>query len=194
MALRVNLSTMTSNSGDKVELQPWGVTCIVGGNNAGKSQALRDIDAFLRNPDASGVVMRGITLDKSSISGTGEVEEYLASNALRVPPQPGSPQLYTSLMSGGASADATSVARALSTEPDSLVEAWHFFYRHLTAGSLAIWSSQGAGHVSMRGDMNSPLHQLFRDGDLEEELSKLAYKVFEENLTLDRVNMDVRLR
>ena len=43
MTIKVRLASFTSNAGDRVEFSSSGVTCLVGGNNAGKSRTLSDI-------------------------------------------------------------------------------------------------------------------------------------------------------
>jgi ABC-type cobalamin/Fe3+-siderophores transport system ATPase subunit len=196
MTLHVSLSAMTSNCGDEVELPSAGVTCIVGGNNAGKSQTLRDIASLLVNQQAATVVLKRIALRKPAGLTPEEAEQFLEAHALRMPPQPGQHRTYTSLMSGGAGAQPSHVAQSLAEAPDTLGNAWHFFFRHLTTGSLASWSSHGIGHVGIpaSGTPDSPLQQIFRNGALEEQLSQLSYEVFGEYLTLDRINMDVRFR
>ncbi|MEW1820649.1 AAA family ATPase [Arthrobacter sp. NPDC080031] len=50
------------------------------------------------------------------------------------------------------------------------------------------------GHVGAGTQAATPLHLVFRDGELEQTLSRLAYEVFGEHHTLDRANADVRLR
>jgi hypothetical protein len=39
MTIKVRLASITSNAGDKIEFSSSGVTCLLGGNNAGKSRS-----------------------------------------------------------------------------------------------------------------------------------------------------------
>jgi ABC-type cobalamin/Fe3+-siderophores transport system ATPase subunit len=64
MSLEVSLTSLTFSDGRVVPIAPASVTVIVGPNNAGKSQALRDIQTHLagdpRQPQHEGLVVRRI--------------------------------------------------------------------------------------------------------------------------------------
>lgn len=97
-------------------------------------------------------------------------------------------------MGGGSQITADTFRIHFSMHPNSLGAGWEFFLKHWSAGALSSFASTSLGHVGHGTPISSPLHLVFRDGELEQTLSDLAYEVFGEQLTLDRVNMDVRLR
>lgn len=192
MTIRVRVKTLESNAGDSVDISESGVTCLVGGNNAGKSQTLRDIAARVQSGATSGVVLRELQLDKPEHLLPEAAEAFLAEVAVPLPAQLG----YSSYapMGGGSQITADTFRIQFSMHPNSLGVGWEFFLKHWSAGGLSSFASASLGHVGHGTPINSPLHLVFRDGELEQTLSDLAYEVFGEQLTLDRVNMDVRLR
>ncbi|MDF9749188.1 AAA family ATPase [Arthrobacter sp. ES3-54] len=193
MTIRVRIKTLESNAGDSVEISESGVTCLVGGNNAGKSQTLRDIAVRMHSHDGHVVVLRELQLEKANQLLLEESSAFLAETAVSTPAhQPGT--LAYSPM-GGSTQIAPDTFRALfGIHPNSLGGAWEFFLKHWSAGSLSSFASASLGHVGSGTPASSPLHLVFRDGELEQALSDLAHEVFGERLTLDRANMDVRLR
>lgn len=69
LAITVRLKSITINSGQTVELPRAGVICIVGGNNVGKSQLLREIEEhYSNNIKTERRVLSDITLEKSNIT------------------------------------------------------------------------------------------------------------------------------
>src|SRR4051812_11828716 len=99
MGVRVRLDWLESSSGDRIQIPHAGVTCIVGGNNVGKSQGLRDTLALLQEPNASPIVITDIGLVKPAIDESVAVE-YLTVNAARVPKAPGSVVEFTPIGGG----------------------------------------------------------------------------------------------
>jgi len=89
MPLRYRLTQLTSNCGDSVTVPEIGVTCIVGGNNAGKSQILRDIVQVISNDEARPVAVT--TLKTTQTGSTDESEAWLKDNSVPQPAPPGTP-------------------------------------------------------------------------------------------------------
>lgn len=204
-ACRVNLRTritgITSNAGDHVELSTAGVTCLVGGNNAGKSQTLRDIAALVQGPHMNTVVISELELDKPAGATHAEVEGFLKSTAAPEPQQQvmsGAHVRYSPLQggfhSGGGQMTVADFQAIFHADERGLGGTSPFFLQHWTAGSLVHFASSGLGHFGVGQPVGSPMQRLYRDGDLEAEISNLAYQTFEQHLTLDRANLDVRLR
>ncbi|MDK3255718.1 ATP-dependent nuclease [Blastococcus capsensis] len=191
MTLRYRLSALASNGGDQVTVPSVGVTCIVGGNNAGKSQALRDIVQIISDRSARPVAVTAIA---AALTGDlSQSEEWLETTAVRQPAPPGYPPSYTPTH-GGNQLTLEQFNTWIRGASDGLLShAATFFYWHATAGALVGYATGGMGTPGM-GPAASPLGALFRDGDLEERLSVLSREVFGQPLTLDRVNGDVRLR
>jgi ABC-type cobalamin/Fe3+-siderophores transport system ATPase subunit len=56
---------LISRSGDSVTLPDVGVTCVVGGNNVGKSQLLRDLHAMISQPNPQTVCLKDFEMRRS---------------------------------------------------------------------------------------------------------------------------------
>jgi ABC-type sulfate/molybdate transport systems ATPase subunit len=197
MTIKVRLSSITSNAGDKVKFSSSGVTCLVGGNNAGKSRTLMDIAGLLRSQPhqrPSLVVLDELQLDKPVPVSQEQAEQFLEATAIKNPNYGGgSNPSYSPLGGSGTAMSVDHLQMTLNHgDDDSLGESAQFFFEHLSAGGL---SSSATVTMGLAGSSpTSPLHQLYLDGDLEEELSNLSHKIFNEYLTVDRANMEVRLR
>jgi ABC-type cobalamin/Fe3+-siderophores transport system ATPase subunit len=194
VTIKIRLASITSNAGDKVELAESGVTCLVGGNNAGKSRTLADIASLVETSGAPKIVIDDLQLTEPGPVGIEEVVEFLEHYAVRQPKYGVDHTQYAPLGGQGTSMRAEAFAQEL-THGDGLGQAKGFFFLHATPGQLTHNASGSVGHIGAGGtNPASPLHRLFLDGALEEELSTIAYEAFEQPLTVDRANMDVRLR
>jgi hypothetical protein len=193
MTIKVRLASFTSNAGDGVEFSSSGVTCLVGGNNAGKSRTLSDIAALIVSPESTPVVLTELVLDKPDVVSEHEAETFLRTTAIEQPMHGSAHRQYVPLGTSGNLVSAAHFSSMLTHGGVALSGIAPFFFQHWTAGSLSSQAMMTLGHPH-GSNPSSPLHQMFVDGDLEEELSNLAYEAFEEHLTLDRANMDVRLR
>lgn len=197
MTIKVRLASITSNAGDKIEFAPNGITCLVGGNNAGKSRTLMDIAGLLRGQPhqrPSLVVLDELQIDKPVPVTQEQAEQFLETAAIRNPNYGGgSNPSYSPLGGSGTAMTVDHLQMTLNHGEDhSLGESAPFFFEHLSAGSL---SSSATVTMGLAGaNPASPLHQLYLDGDLEEELSDLSHKTFGDYITVDRANMEVRLR
>jgi ABC-type cobalamin/Fe3+-siderophores transport system ATPase subunit len=75
--IRVRVENITSNSGETIALPESGVICIVGGNNAGKSQLLREIEKQLdEHGENVPIVLQHVSVDKPEL-GIEEAEAFL---------------------------------------------------------------------------------------------------------------------
>lgn len=188
MGLRFRLHAATSNAGNRVELPDAGVVCIVGGNNAGKSQILRDIYQFLSTTTSRTVTLHDVEVGKS---GTiDDIADYLEAHAAKRVDHPGAPPYY--LSARGNQLRLEHFISFWEAQGSTLHGAADFLCWHATAGSLV---SAATGTISPGMDTmhQSPLSQLYRYGELEEELSNLSIESFGQPLTLDRLQ-DFRLR
>jgi ABC-type cobalamin transport system ATPase subunit len=195
MTIKVRLASITSNAGDAVQLSPSGVTCLVGGNNAGKSRTLTDIAGLIETSAASTVVIQALELDKPERIELDEAKDFLDRTAVRQ--QHGyaveHPQ-YVPLGGHGQPTRPESFSHEMVHGGSALGAAKGFFFQHWTAGQMSSNASTSLGHMPGSVAPSSPLHRLFLDGELEEELSNVSFEAFGEHLTVDRANMDVRLR
>jgi len=193
MPLRYRLTELTSNCGDPVTLPEIGVTCIVGGNNSGKSQILRDIMQMISTLEASPIAVTALKTAQSGSSA--ESEAWLEINSVPQPGQPGTPPTYTPYHGGNSLnlAQFNLFWSSSESHGSALQIAASYFYWHASAGTLVNFATGSMGAPGM-GPIASPLGALFRNGELEQKLSSLAKEVFRLPLTLDRVNGDVKLR
>lgn len=187
--LRFRIDSLTPNAGPPVSVPPAGITCIVGGNNAGKSQILRDIVNCVTYTDARPLALTSVAHTKSG--DMGRVDEWLRENSLMLPGEPGSVPVYQT--PGGSSFPADHFARMWNEYSVLVGSIDSYFVWHATAGSLVTMATGDVGMPGMQ-TVGGPLNTLFRNGDLEAELSRLSHEVFGEVLTLDRINGKVQLR
>ncbi|MFC9334295.1 ATP-dependent endonuclease [Arthrobacter sp. NPDC057009] len=195
MTVYARVGSLTSKAKQQLTISQSGVTCIVGGNNVGKSQILRDLLALLRSEDAHTVVLENIKLVRNSPT-RHEVVEWLNTNAVPHPPTIGYPLMYSPYLEDQQDPTHTMVSaeNLIDLQRDnSLMQVASFFVNHLTAGSLAGAGSDGFIHAGMQ-NRGTAMHQLYINGELEEELSQLSQQVFQLPLTLDRINPQVILR
>lgn len=192
MKIQVRLAGFRLRSGDEVSIERSGVTCIVGANNVGKSQLLREIATrFTYADQASSIVVGDVDIDKQSV-GPHEVEAFLRSYGVAQNTPPGQQMMYTSEHNGQhlSAHDFLLNYQASGT----LQAAAPFFVWYASAGSL-LGIASGSAPIGMGQSIaTNPLGRLFRDGDLEAELSELSVASFDVPLTLDRINGDPRLK
>lgn len=191
-----SIQSIETNAGDSAVLPKAGVTCIVGSNNVGKSQLLRDIITCLERNPGSGVpgpiVLSGLELEDKTRPTKEVVMSWLEKTAQKVQQGQSGRIDYSPLIGGGALPLDNFMAN-LQLPANSLGQARPFFCWYADAGSRVGLGSGSAGSPSM-GNNPHPLMHLYRDGDLEEELSELSKRVFGFGLSLDRVHGDVRLK
>ena len=190
--INFRIASLTSSGGDNVRLSPSGVTCIVGSNNVGKSQLLREIAERAGQKVVSGLVLSGIEVDRDNLLTPGQAESFLKRQAVNRIVAPGNPSQF-SPSNGGPVLTVQQFEQFFAMAEDgALAQIRGFFVSHLTAGSLLSVASQSAPGGGEGG--SNAISQFFRDGQLEEELSELSRDTFGIPLTLDRVNGDVRFR
>jgi hypothetical protein len=187
----LRLASVRSSGGEVIGFPRSGVTCVVGGNNVGKSRLLREIDAVLQNSTFTPVTFSDIKIDKPPI------DEALALQLLEAvggkqPERPGFPDEYAPIY-GGQNLNARTFVQRYEDSAGGLAATKSFFVWYASAGSLLGLASGGLGNIGLEGG-GHPLVRVYRDGDLEQELSNLAHASFGVHLTLDRINQNVRLR
>lgn len=187
--MRIAIKNLTTKSGVSLEIPTPGVLCVVGGNNVGKSQLLRDVIVWFQGFPEQAVVLDA--LECSFDLPAEEAEDWFRSNSVTQAPR-GAPEQLTSL-GGGNQLSMPQILGMLSDPFNNRRWLWSWFVRTLDAAQrvgVAIANMSPPG----MGPGGSPLHVLFRDGDLEAQLSEISEKTFGFPLTLDRANPDVRLR
>jgi hypothetical protein len=169
------------------------VVCIVGGNNVGKSQLLRDLQNYLRDNNLPRVILD--TLDFEWTGTSDILAHWVRKYGIKqTNPNQNQPEAYHSA-SGGNIVQISHVEHwATRVQPNgSLGIIFDFFVQNLDSGQRANVVSGSLGTPGMHPQVG-PLHQVFRDGDLESNISGICKRHFGFSLTLDRVNGDVMFR
>jgi len=195
MSIRFTLDSLTSNAGDTVTLPSGAVTAIVGGNNAGKSQLLRDIGGVVERQEYEPVTIASMTATRPVADSETTAAAWLDANVSRAPSQNGVPHWVPNTGGNVIAAREFHYYFQIANRPEFpwIGAAAPFFVHSTSAGALAGPASGSAPVGQMMGTTN-PLGQVYRDGDLEAELDSLARRTFGQGLMLDRANSEFRLR
>ncbi|MBQ3358223.1 MAG: AAA family ATPase [Microbacterium sp.] len=195
MALRFRFTSMTSSAGHEVPLPNVGLTCIVGPNNAGKSQLLRELRSVTAETSSAGhgVVLKDVQAERP----TGSEEDatlWLSEHAIKFDTPPGEPPAYGMNYSAG-STTAKEFAfwtedRDYSDSPAYLGNVSEFFLEYVAAGSPREFVS---GHVGDSGP-NHALARMRSSGTLEESVSDVIQSAFGVGITVDRLDIQTTLR
>ena len=177
--LNVSISSVTMSDGTTVDFSEVGVVVFVGPNNAGKSQALSDMVKTLRNGGEVTVVK---SVDLGTRSTADEFESWVKSAAARSHDRveeewqlPHNPNMQTM---------ATwrhwwSNAPPFEGIAMPLVRVLDVSQRLLTLSDV--------DHANYAHEINtSPLHWLYTEPQLAEQLNVLAHAAFEEGTTVHR--------
>lgn len=178
MSLRLRITSLTSSGGETVQLSPDGITCIVGGNNVGKSRILREIASNLLDPNQPGAVLSSLEVDKQPAT-LEEAQLFLTENSIESRPNSGAEQTYRSINGGPIYSGMAITAEAFLScynQQRGLGPALSFLGFHASAGSLL---NQASGTVDRSVDAAThPLARLVRDGELEAQLSEICELAF----------------
>lgn len=195
MALRFRFRSMTSSGGHQVPLAPAGLTCIVGANNAGKSQLLRELRLAAHDNEAqgNGVVLSDVQAERP-VGTEEDATLWLSEHALRWDTPPGAPARYAmNLSGGGMSANEFAYwtrAEDYGDSPAYLGNIAPFFLEYVAAGTAREYVS---GHVGDSGQ-NFALAKMRSSGELEESVSDVIRAAFAVGITVDRLDVQTALR
>lgn len=195
-AVRFRIGEIQLVSGDVITPAAVGVTAIVGGNNAGKSTILRQVNWSLVSPqnipNEPVQLVSGLIVERN-----GTVEDWLAwlgnhSSIREMPSHQGGDQFSRP------NAPQMSVPSA-SASWASQSDGWHVsvasYFTHY-AETMARLGQLGA--VGQRGDVGdpaaAPLHQLQDDAESLAGLNALSERIFRTSITLDDLSGNMRLR
>jgi len=196
MTMRFRFQNMTSSRGDEVPLIAAGVTCIVGANNAGKSQLLRDLVNTAQNGARSSTVVLRSAGVELLVNDAEEAGKWLERHALpsEHPTVPPSFMFLPSQNEVTKDAFFQHLTGALQGD-------WGLgyldegFVRRIPAGALSSFASgELRTDASPDSNRNWLLRQLYSNGDLERELSALVENLFSTPIFLDRQNFPPRVR
>lgn len=188
----VAIRSINLHSGDQIELQPSGVTAIVGANNAGKSTILKEAFDLLSRRSHQAATPR-VSVDSVTLQRSGsaaDVVAWLGANA----------NFVVQGMQAGFQRANTGIER-----PDSVAQIW--VAEPNTLGSLAPFlafygNAQGrfniGGTVEKRESVDDPplhaLHYLEDSRSLFQRVNGVSKDVFGPTLTLDPLGRSVKLR
>lgn len=193
VSLKLTVASLVSSAGDAVQVAPAGVTCLVGSNNAGKSQLLRDIEFIVSDPNSEPVTLRSIA-GSSPLASTDDVRKWLDAGAgVPIEQTMGQARRWTPVHSGASGQTVDDFSFWFEDRgPDLyLGNIAPFFIHRAEAGALKEYAS-GVAYDGQR--YKGGLLQLLADGELEQKLSDIVQAVFGVPLTLDRVNAQASLR
>ncbi|WP_382304061.1 ATP-dependent endonuclease [Herbiconiux sp. UC225_62] len=194
MTFSHRIASLRDSQGSTFSFPKSGVICVVGGNNAGKSQLLRDIYASIDENSARPVTFSDlqVTQTKGTID---DAAAWLEEHGERLRNEPGYGPSYVPRHSrfgtNGMEANQNFVMWFKGTP--YLGNAARFFVDHIPAGSLSQFASGSIASDSSYGALNTPLTAIYADGELEQQLSDLSQQTFGLPLTLDRVGVSIRL-
>lgn len=189
-------ATLTSTAGDEVTFAPSGLTCIVGGNNVGKSQLLRELfNSASETPDSHRhVVLRSVTATRGLINSEADAEAWLSDFAFQRTVDSGQkPRFAGDPDSWGITA--LTLQQYFSTENDSplIHDAAQIMIRLTRAGRLADYAT---GEMQRgRADLNSwGIEKVYSNGPVGKKIEELTLEAFGVRVVLDRANVPTRFR
>lgn len=169
----VYLKSITFSSNDKLELNKNDKVLIVGPNNSGKSQTLRDIISLIADSNPHNIVLKSIDLYREGypekIRDYIKTESKLYGNYYNI----GQVQFYYSNIDNG-----------LHYGENRLGEIAPLFIKNITAKErLSICEQQDS--ISKDQQKSKPQHILYDDSDLMNKVSDIFKKAFNKDLIFD---------
>lgn len=178
MTASVLVSSLVVNDGTLVPIPESGVVLFVGPNNAGKSQALRDISKIITSGDQSGVVVAKATVDFS-----GSVEElherFLADRTIVHSATAGD---RVNLGDSGAQTLAN-ISNWWSGSARHVVAA--YFVRLADTESRLNASKPTVALNLFEENPTHSLHRMYLQPDLEDRLNEISRSAFGQGVILD---------
>ncbi|MEV4688224.1 ATP-dependent nuclease [Microbacterium sp. LWH3-1.2] len=195
MTVEYKFRSMTSVAGEEIILPTGGVVCVVGGNNVGKSQLLRELNGFATTTarELKPLVLSSVTVQRPS----GTVEDAEAWLELHADEQtvPGERRKFAARVGGnGHHADDFHQWFAATGQGGAyLGNAAPFFVEHARAGELSAYMG-GAIDSKSYNPRNVALVKLRMSGELEAAISDVTREAFGSPVILDRLDAQTRLR
>ncbi|MDO8579607.1 MAG: AAA family ATPase, partial [bacterium] len=176
MSISVTISSINFNDGTRVSLDDNVIVVIVGANNAGKSQSLRDINQMITNSDLPKVVT-DVALRK--VGSEDEFMTWATERLLKTDTD--NPHVH-----GLNASVARSTAIARWREPEKLRELANFFCVLAdTTGRLSAANSAPTFNVLVDSPTNS-IHLLYKDDALAKQISSQFRKAFGMDLVVNK--------
>jgi len=168
---KLSLSDITFSSGQTLQLSEQHKVLIVGPNNSGKSQSIRDIMTILTEKKCDPVVVKDINI-KRNFDGN-QLEKYLIDNATLI---------NHSYHLGSVKVQTLHTNPSLNTK--ALRSATGIFFKSINAKErLNICEQQGS--IDLKDAKTVPQHILYDDESLMNHVSDIFRKAFNKDLAFD---------
>jgi len=179
----MRISSIRTKSGEVIDVSQVTTLCVVGGNNVGKSQFLREVQNLIISPNPlPGMLVESVEFGFDFPDGG--LENWLALHAKETLDD----RLGRIWRVGSGSGYRAEVIKEWLGAPRPYIEPIaDWFIQALDSGLRSAIATGGLGISGMGTGAPSALRALWLDGDLESEFSDLSQKVFGFPLTLDRV-------
>jgi len=166
------MNQIRTRAGTTIELPPAGVLCVVGGNNVGKSQLLRDVSECIRGYSDRAVILESV---EYSLDVPDDVEAWARSTSIVQAPLG---QTETFMPPGGGQGWQLSQLQIWLSDPhgQNMGRVMEWFLRTLDAAQRVGVATGGMGQPGMEITGN-PIHALFIDGDLARVVANLLKNV-----------------
>lgn len=178
MRASVVVQSLRLNDGTTVPIPESGVVLIVGPNNAGKSQSLRDIQKVITDRRGSGVVVT-----ETAVDYRGSAEE-LGSTF----------EEDRTVLRSQTSSDQVQLGSGSRQSLQNILTWWRGTSKEIVAGYFVLFAdTEGRLQASKpapamdlyTSDPNHPLHFLYVRRDLESRLNQISRRAFARGLILD---------
>ncbi len=179
----VSVQTMTFSDGQSINFGRGDIVVIVGANNSGKSEVLRNVRDKLFDPNTRGVVATQVDFLRD---GTAEdVLEWVRRTSREQGP-PNAPVGNPIFSRGSASANANAIRSWWSNPVQGMRELSKFFCHHLSADERLQVANPPANIALTRDPLIHPIHFLQAYDNIETAVSARFHDAFNMDLALQR--------
>lgn len=179
-SISARINSLTTSDGGTVQVPHSGVFLLVGPNNAGKSQSLRDIMGALSTPDHRGKAVTDVQLEKSG--SPDDFAAWLDSNVPFVIDEAGQEARHVTVW--GRVSDLNSISGTWASP--ALHNIADLFVFHANASSRLDGGS-AVGNINFRREPATlPLQRAYLDPDLERSLREASEAAFGVSVCVDR--------
>lgn len=169
---RIHLESIEFNDGTTINLEPNSIVVFTGANNCGKSQVLRDIEAYIRDPEAHTIVVK-----KGELKYSGKLNfDYFTKKA----------KLSDDgrIWFGGISARYEEWENYW--EDRYLFSLASLFVNRLDTEERLIASKAQPLYSGNPSETKNPMQKLFDSNSVEDDISRLFHEGFEQDLIVNR--------
>jgi len=170
---RLSFETITFSDGTKLILEPDDIVVFVGPNNAGKSAALRELEAWIAKSEG-GVVVKDATLDK--VGTSADLKSYLEAKSQKSSDK-------TNLHYGGIGYNIFHGHIGFFDKPIDRHPVAPFFAKRMNTESRLQDSNPAPALELFRAPPTHPIHLLLMDEDLSKQISDKFHHAFGKDLT-----------